>query len=565
MNETAQKISGGRYFRITDFLVVLLCLVGAVIGINLFRNDLNRTIDAQNEKPIGTISIKNNNVQRRFMDRVLWDRLAIESPIYMDDIIRVAEQSTATLHINDTQINLNENTLIRIQPPKTEGGTLEIELAQGGMDLVASPGGSSITLNIGGRKVEVGPGTVLNAAASDDGSIMVQVSEGSAIFIEEDGEARELDAGTMIAFDAEGAEKLDPAAVVRLPRHNARYLKIGQDPLPVFFAWNRVNLDEYEPLRLEIAGNRNYTRDFEVIEAPGNEAQAALGAGLWYWRLLYEDAVLADGQITVADASGPELINPIKDRLISYQTDLPQLRFQWSEVANTTNYILEVSDTPDFENPVLRKQPATASFTDSSLGQGTWYWRVAAVFPSVYEGSASFSQTASFHIEQTYRPVEPVWPEPVVVEEPPQPEPEPVPQPPPPPPPFTAPLNRQPPTGYRIGVAELRTQRSIEFKWSAVQGANAYIFTLYQQNPGGRRQIVRVGPENRTAWTLENISTLERGTFVWQVEAVNMGQGGVIGRRGRTGENTFTLDVPIPAQPSLRIEQIDQTGIPYDD
>jgi hypothetical protein len=116
------------------------------------------------------------------------------------------------------------------------------------------------------------------------------------------------------------------------------------------------------------------------------------------------------------------------------------------------------------------------------------------------------------------------------------------PQVPPPPPPLAAPLNLQPPTGYRIGIAQLKESNSIVFTWSAVQGANAYIFTLYKVTESERRQIIRVPPGNRRNWTLENIETLGEGTFIWQVEAVNVSSGAE--RRGRIAENSFVIDVP---------------------
>jgi hypothetical protein len=86
------------------------------------------------------------------------------------------------------------------------------------------------------------------------------------------------------------------------------------------------------------------------------------------------------------------------------------------------------------------------------------------------------------------------------------------------------------------------------FSWSAVQGANAYIFTLYEESANGRRQIIRRAPENNTSWTLENFSTLGRGTFVWQVEAVSRSSTGTIEQRGRIGENSFIIDIPRPGQ-----------------
>jgi hypothetical protein len=121
------------------------------------------------------------------------------------------------------------------------------------------------------------------------------------------------------------------------------------------------------------------------------------------------------------------------------------------------------------------------------------------------------------------------------------------------------PGDRQPANGHRIDIEEIKTQRNITFTWAAVQGANAYVFTLYEQTENGRRQINSVTVAN-PAWTLEDISVLNRGTFIWQVEAVNRNSRGAIERRGTAGENTFTMDIPRPGQ-----VHVENPGVLYGD
>jgi hypothetical protein len=109
--------------------------------------------------------------------------------------------------------------------------------------------------------------------------------------------------------------------------------------------------------------------------------------------------------------------------------------------------------------------------------------------------------------------------------------------------PLPAPLDRLPPTGHRIGIEQLKESNSIIFSWSGVPGANAYIFSLFQNTAGGRRQIIRIPPGDRRDWTLENLEALGDGTFIWQVEAVNV-SAGTVERRGRIAENSFVIDIP---------------------
>jgi hypothetical protein len=647
MSGKARKGTGGSNFRFRDFLVIVLCLSGAAASFNLFRLDLFQTFSSRNEEPVGIIIIKNNTVQRRMADRVLWDRLVVSSPAYMGDLIRVADLSSATLLVESNQIDLGENTLIRIQRAQNGEGPIHIELSQGSLSLATGNEEGTITLNVMGHLVEAGPGTVL-AAAAREGGMALQVSEGRAKFIEEE-QSREIVQGTMIALDAEGTERREPAVVLTYPRPNARYLKNRPEPLPIAFAWNRLNLRPGDALRLEIASDRNFTQAFRLIEGLDDKAEAALDAGLWHWRLLYRDAVLSTGQISVAEARGPALLNPARDRLFSFQDIPPSLRFEWAEVADASHYILEASDTPDFIAPQISRQVDATFFTDSNLGPGTWYWRVMPVFPPVYEGSAAFSPAASFRIMQRNEPEEvEAWlalPE-LVVEQPEQrqeleakaippevrlispdpgttvagltalrqqtvfrwdcegetertrfiisrnanpfqgrPEVEilnpdrtirldrlgegvwywtveaqasggpvsaaplrlqvlPIPL-------LPAPGSRQPAEGSRIGIRELKAQRSIAFRWQAVQGANAYIFTLYQQTSSGRRLVFRSPAENRTTWTMEDLRVLDNGTFIWQVEAVNLGRNRTIEQHGRIVENSFVMDIPLPGPVQL--------------
>jgi hypothetical protein len=729
----------GRRFRLADLLIVLLCLFGAVFFVNLFRLDLFSTLDSKNEKPVGTIIIKNNIVQRRMANRVLWDRLVVDSPAYMGDLIRTADISSATLHIEGSSLELGEKTLIRIQRSPDGEGLIQIDLQEGNLGLITGAGAGSLVLNLMGRELKAGPETILNVTAGKDG-IVVQVSKGAAVFT--DGErSREIAAGALVSLDAYGEERMEKAAVAIEPRPNARYLKNGTEPLHINFTWNSVNLDAGEQLRLEIAEDRNFNRIIQVIEnlnaSVGSDAseggadavEVALDAGIWYWRLssmgssaetAASNRIISTERFIITDAAGPAVLSPVMDSVYRYQNDLPQLRFEWPEVEGASSYILEVSDKADFTDIRLRMQTTSIFLLDSSLGQGTWYWRVMPVFPSMYEGRAAFSPTAFFRIEQSTaveaalvlpepmivlqsepesvieqpepvleqpapRQSVPVQPAPVIVQPVPrQPEPAPV-QPAPrqpepvivqsaprqpepvieqpalrPPEPrlpepvpvnvsllspapgtslpgltalrqetvfswdsdgniarsrfilsrnsdpfqgqpaveiinpdrtvrlnrleeglyywtvevqsrdglisaaeprqlrimpiplLPAPLNMQPARGFRIGIEELITQTNIIFSWSAVQGANAYIFTLYEETDNGRRQIIQRPPENRTSWTLENFRALGRGSFVWQVEAVNRNSANLVEQRGIIGEGTFTLDVPAPG--AVRIE-----------
>jgi hypothetical protein len=400
-NENSPQKPGKRKW-FADIFVIIFCVSGAAFSLNLFRLDLFQSIAVQNKKPMGTVTVKNNNVQRRFSDRVLWSRLTVKSPVYMGDLIRVAEYSYATLNINNGIIDINENSLIRIRASSDGEDRVVIDLNSGSLSITGSDSAdSTVALNVMGRVIAPTAKATLSASAGESG-IKLQVNEGSAIIIEEGGQRRSMEAGEALFLDTKGVEQAAPAAVVLLPRPNARFIKNSGEPVNIRFTWNVINIDQQQPLRLEIASGPNFTRIVRTAEGVSS-CNAALDAGIWYWRLSYKDTVLSSGQLTITDAVMPAPVSPIKDNLFSYQENTP-VRFEWQPVEGASYYILEAGLTPDIINPLITRQTAISSFVESNMEAGDWYWHVKPVFSSMYEGASSFSQVSSFNIEKADKP-----------------------------------------------------------------------------------------------------------------------------------------------------------------
>jgi hypothetical protein len=275
-------------FRVIDLFVVIFFLTTAAVSLYLFRLDLFKTLEARDEEPAGIIIIRNNVVQRRYADRTIWDRLVVDSPVYSGDLIRAADLSDATIYIDENQVGLNENTLIRIQ---SEGkGAFQIELREGNVDVVTGEDGLGLMLNLMGKLVQAMPGTVLKAEVGDEG-LIIQVNEGKAAFFDE-GQSRELSGGMMIAQDTEGAERIIPAAVVTYPYPNARYINNSSEPLPVNFSWNSINIDDSKTVRLEVSEDPNFIKNTKIVEDFDGRANMAFNAGTWHWRLSQGNVIL---------------------------------------------------------------------------------------------------------------------------------------------------------------------------------------------------------------------------------------------------------------------------------
>ena len=347
--------------RAIDIIVILFCLAGAAYSFNLFRLDLFQTINSRNLEPVGTVTAKNNNVQRRLGERVLWGRLSKDSPVYVGDLIRVAENSGVRLDIADNTIELNENTLIRIL--LSPDGEIMLDLNMGSVSVVAVNGGSGIMINMMGSRVTALPGTSFSAVVEDDETV-IQINEGS----------------TVTLFLAEPELEAEP------------------EPEPTAVA---------------------------IVPPP--------------------------------PAQQPRPATPPPSRPTPQPTPQPA--------------------------PQLTPQPAPVRLSEPA--------------------------------RESQRPAD----------------------------------------GQRIEPDNLRANQRIDFNWSPVSGANAYEFTLSRKDTSGRRQVIRTEMLERTNWTLTDLSVLEHGTFIWQVEALNRNRDGTIERRGTVSENSFEVNIPVPKIPeTINIE-----------
>jgi hypothetical protein len=579
-----------RAIRISDAAVICVCLLGTAAFLVLFQKDLNRSLRRIGEEPVGFVASKSRAALRRFQDRGIWDRLQKDSPVYNGDFIRTSEGSEAAIGFpGGALVGISGNSLVRVF---VEAEDIRIDFAGGNISVYA---GESEDLNIsfGGNQVKAAAGSMitLDAGTGEEGVFSLQVIEGNASLTGPGGE-REAAAGTALILGAAGTESGEggfreaPAAVFE-PPPAARFLAPVDAPLPVQFAWTGEG-----PARIEIARSPNFSSSLTVWEgdSPGTPA---IPPGRWYWRVSRPENAGTErmrGQLTVVRAPPPEPVSPASEAVYYYLTEKPELRFQWEGSEDVLYYVLEAADNPGMTDPALRTEVRHNSLVYSHLDEGRWYWRVTPVFSALYRGTVSPSPVVPFAIvlgERTVQNAEAANPPPetaaleeplaaaVPAEAPPSLPPQEAAKPPsspptaaavalPPspsrpentarrePPPLPAASGRKPESGYVIDAAFLRESRTIVFSWNPVEGADAYVFSLFQETGAGQRRSVIKSEASETSYTLEDLSLLERGRFVWQVEAVNRGTDGSGGRRGSPGENLFTVDIPQPNIPRGR-------------
>ena len=244
--------------RIADILVVLFAFSIAGTSLFFFLINLNKTISRDNPS-IAIVSYKYNRVQRKFIDRAVWDRPSQYANVYNGDTIRTAADSEAVIYFTDKSvINVGENTMIQIFKPKTEEA-VSLEINSGNVSVKTAD--TKMVLKSGQTAVSIEKESILHSSKSEEASIKLAVEKGEAsVSKSEDvktenasGETKEavLSSGEIFADQAEASiTMISPSLLNKIFNFN----KEGE-PIEVGFKWHS-SFPESEEIIFDVSGTK---------------------------------------------------------------------------------------------------------------------------------------------------------------------------------------------------------------------------------------------------------------------------------------------------------------------
>lgn len=264
-------------FKLFDFIVTIICLIGVVISLSLFVSDLNLSLLRLNEKPIAVIYFKHNTAQRRFVDRNLWERLKSASPIYNGDRIRTSDFSEAfTVFPDGTKLELYENTLIQLFRSKKE---TSVNFVRGSITAESSvvkgkAKNTPLKITAGGKTLSFDSGTKASLVLDKDGktsalkdneddigiqeqantekSLAVSVIGGSVSLAKNNTKNEEttLTAGESVLLKSEtGSEDWNLSEnqiTVFIPSQETSFIKQNKDSFSTVWFWESNSIVTYE-------------------------------------------------------------------------------------------------------------------------------------------------------------------------------------------------------------------------------------------------------------------------------------------------------------------------------
>jgi hypothetical protein len=152
----------------------------------------------------GRIVKSQNELRRRDVNSLVWEKTAVDEPLYFHDSVLTLSQSTATLELEPhTQITLSENTLVTIEPPdQREHGEIRLKFMKGNLQ-ARNPYGQA-RVEGGEWTVALRPGSDVEFRQTGERNFEMQVLQGEAVFKNEASES-----------------KVTPEALLRISGQNA--------------------------------------------------------------------------------------------------------------------------------------------------------------------------------------------------------------------------------------------------------------------------------------------------------------------------------------------------------
>jgi hypothetical protein len=384
--------------RAADLLIILLCFAGTCVSGFAFWREYNRTLVKLNEAPVGNIVFKNRTVHRKIENRIAWDRLKQESPVYNGDTIRTAEASEAFITFEDaiTKVSLYENTLMQVF---YDSRGARIDFSGGNFDV--SSGARSVFIANGAATIEIESDSQARVNRDSEGFIL-SVLEGQAKL--DDG--TELESGATLSFMDDGAVDTNPAIAVTSYGPFARILGSADGTASAVFTWNAVNFSPDTHVILEVSQDRGFSRIVQTRDASGDSSVSVpLLTGEYWWRAYpvqgdsreVPGRGYASGRIEVLPSAAIAAVTPSPSQVFTFsgETYIP---FSWTAVEGADEYLLEISGVQNMNDPVVSRQVQGTSVVQAGLEPGAWYWRVTPVFSQQVSGTALPSEIGVFSI-----------------------------------------------------------------------------------------------------------------------------------------------------------------------
>lgn len=355
------------------FFLLFWLLVAATFS-GLLVYELTKT-QTGSEKIIGKIVFKNRVAQRKFANSVVWQNVQNTFPIRNKDTVRTQANSEAIITLNDgTEIRMNPDSMIYLNITDAKS---RIDFSYGSVSAKSEKPGSKLEIQSGNQTLSMSSGEAkLEKSSESKEDLKVNVI-GGKVDLKVGDKTESVGANESLSLSGKTIEKQVSSFRPIAPAEDERFFQedSSKRTIPVTFAVERSGGSD--AANIEIATSSNFKRVNIKQNLSGDSVAIALPAGTYYWRVKSNDAESVPKKFTILENPKPVLRSPEKGRVFLTSSEKTIVDFSWKEQPNTSEYKLEISNSPEFLTVLETKTTSANSFT-MNLPVGNYFWRVSA-------------------------------------------------------------------------------------------------------------------------------------------------------------------------------------------
>lgn len=383
--------------KVSDKIILFVSISISLACLVLFITDLTRTQTKEGEETIATVYSKEKIVQRKFLNRLSWDRLKPNSKLYSGDTIRTGDSSGISLELSDeTLVNVYSNTMVQLFG--TEDGTSISLTDNSKLSIKTTDGNDNLFLQMtNGSVVKVDNNTDFYTETTDN-QTSFQVLSGVASFVDSDGNIQNLSNNRYIVN--ENGEVILSPILVNSPAPNECIMNFSDEKYLLHFSYSILSQEIKDKVLLEISNDKSFNT---IIVSKEEENQdyidLELDHGKYYYKLtLQKENFVLTGNFEIINTKFPTQIKPLDKETVSFDTSQSSVRFIWDKVDEALSYKVEISSNPLMTDLVITKHVNMNSIVINNLAEGTWYWKVSANYDSSLKSFLSSDKISSFNL-----------------------------------------------------------------------------------------------------------------------------------------------------------------------